>query len=312
VTVVAKHIAVLMGGLSAEREVSLVSGRACADALERLGHRVDRLDAGRDLASKLTARSYDLAFNALHGQWGEDGTVQGVLETLEVPYTHSGVLASALAMDKARARMIFAQTGLPIAKGMVADRHDVVAGKVMEPPFVVKPNAEGSSVGVLIVRPGDNGALAQLGSDAWTFGDEVLVEQFVPGRELSVAVLDGRPLGVVEIIPNSDWYDFDAKYAAGGSTHEIPAKLPQDIYDQAMQIAARAHLVLGCRGVSRADIRFDEHGELSDGKPDLYLLEVNTQPGMTPTSLVPEVAAYAGQSFDELIAWMVEDASCAR
>ncbi len=311
-TVAAKHIAVLMGGLSAEREVSLVSGRACADALERLGHKVERLDAGRDLAQMLASEKYDLAFNALHGQWGEDGTVQGVLETLELPYTHSGVLASALAMDKARARMIFAQCGLPIAKGQMASRADVIAGRVMEPPFVVKPNAEGSSVGVLIVRPGDNGALAELESDAWAFGDEVLIEQFVPGRELSVAVLDGRPLGVVEIIPNTDWYDFEAKYSDGGSTHEIPAKVPAEIYEHAMQIAARAHLVLGCRGVSRADIRFDEKGELSGGKPGLYLLEVNTQPGMTPTSLVPEVAAHAGQSFDDLIAWMVEDASCAR
>ena len=308
----AKHIAVLMGGLSAERDVSLVSGRECADALERLGHTVDRIDAGRDIAARLSEKAYDLAFNALHGQWGEDGTLQGVLETLALPYTHSGVLASALAMDKARARMIFAHAGLPIAKGLTANRHDVARGAVMEPPFVVKPNAEGSSVGVLIVRAGDNGSLRQLESEAWTYGEDVLVEQFVPGRELSVAVLDGRPLGVVEIKPQSDWYDYEAKYADGGSVHEIPAKLPAEIYEQAMQIAARAHLVLGCRGVSRADIRFDEAGELTNGTPGLYLLEVNTQPGMTPTSLVPEVAAHAGQDFDALIAWMVEDASCAR
>lgn len=306
------HIAVLMGGWSNEREISLVSGRACASALASCGYRVSEVDADRDVAARLKELAPDVVFNALHGTWGEDGAVQGVLETLDIPYTHSGVLASALAMDKALTRNVLAANGIKVAKGTMADRKDIAAGTVMDAPFVVKPNKEGSSVGVVLVREGDNKMRALLASDDWQYGDELLVEQFVPGRELSVAVLDGEALGVVEITSDAAFYDYDAKYAPGGSSHILPAPVPGEIYAEALAIGEQAHHLLGCRGVSRTDIRYDEDGILSNGKPALYVLELNTQPGMTPTSLVPEIAATKGYDFAGLCQWMVEDASCQR
>jgi D-alanine-D-alanine ligase len=297
------RIAVLKGGRSAEREVSLVSGRECAAALRSEGFDVVEIDAGEDVADVLQRARPDVAFNALHGRWGEDGCVQGILEWLRIPYTHSGVLASALAMDKDRAKAIFAAAGLPVAKGMIARRDDVRNAHPMAPPYVVKPNNEGSSVGVYIVGEGANGP-AQLGDD---MPDSVLVEEYIAGRELTTAVMGDRALTVTDIIAEG-WYDYHAKYAPGGSRHEVPANVPADIKAACLDHALRAHRAMGCRGVSRTDFRWDE----SRGLAGLYLLEINTQPGMTPTSLAPEQAAHTGMSFGELVRWMVEDASCSR
>ena len=305
-----KHVAVLLGGLSSEREVSLVSGKECADACERLGAKVSRVDAGRDLAEVLTKLKPDVVFNALHGAWGEDGCVQGVLETLAIPYTHSGVLASAIAMDKAKAKAVLAAGGVVVPGGGLYNRFEVARGHVMDPPYVVKPNAEGSSVGVFIVREGANAPPRELARESWTFGEEVMVEPYVAGKELAVAVMgekDGaRALAVTEIIAATGFYDYDAKYAEGGSRHEVPAKIPAAVAREAMALAARAHDALGCRGVTRSDFRYD------DIKDVLVLLEVNTQPGMTPTSLAPEQAAHVGMAFDDLVRWIVQDASCPR
>lgn len=296
------RVAVLMGGLSAEREVSLSSGRECAKALRVAGYDVVELDAGRDLAARLAEIKPDVVFNALHGRWGEDGCVQGLLEWLAIPYSHSGVLASALAMDKSAAKATFAAAGLPVLQSVLADREAVAQGHLLPPPYVVKPNNEGSSVGVYIVREGSNAPrLAQ------TMPQTVMVETYAPGRELTVAVLGDRALAVTDIL-TSGWYDFDAKYKAGGSRHEIPARLPQEITDACLDYALRAHRALGCRGLSRTDFRWDE----ARGLQGLILLETNTQPGMTPTSLAPEQAAHCGLSFPELCAWIVEDASCNR
>jgi len=301
------RVAVLKGGLSAEREVSLVSGRECAAALRRAGHEVTEIDAGADLPQALDAARADgraeIAFNALHGRWGEDGCAQGALEWLRIPYTHSGVLASALAMDKTRAKAVFAAVGLPVADGRLAARAEVEAGHPMAPPYVVKPNNEGSSVGVAIVREDANGP-AMLGEDA---PETLLIERFVPGRELTVSVMGERALAVTDIITEG-WYDYRAKYAAGGSRHVVPAEIPAEIEAACLSHALTAHRALGCRGLSRADFRWDE----SKGLAGLILLEVNTQPGMTPTSLSPEQAAHCGISFEELCTWLVEDASCAR
>ena len=297
------RIAVLMGGRSAEREVSLVSGRECAAALRSEGFEVVEIDAGLDVASVLADLRPDVAFNALHGQWGEDGCVQGILEWLRIPYTHSGVLASALAMDKTRAKQAFAAAGLPVARGMIACREHIRAAHPMEPPYVVKPNAEGSSVGVYIVREGANGP-ARLADD---LPEALLVEEYVAGRELTTAVMGNEALAVTDILAEG-WYDYHAKYAPGGSRHEIPAAIPDEITEACLDYALRAHRALGCRGVSRTDFRWDE----SRGLAGLFLLETNTQPGMTPTSLAPEQAAFRGYSFGELVRWMVEDASCSR
>lgn len=301
-----RHIAVLLGGLSSEREVSFVSGRECADALERLGARVTRVDAGRDLAQVLAAARPDVVFNALHGAWGEDGCVQGVLETLAVPYTHSGVLASALAMDKAKAKAVLAAAGVAVPGGGLFDRREVAARHVMAPPYVVKPNAEGSSVGVFMVFEGANSPPREVGLDSWTFGEEVMVEPYVAGKELAVAVMGDRALNVTEIVPSTGFYDYAAKYAEGGSQHVVPAPIPAAVAESAMRLAERAHRALGCRGLTRSDFRYD------DIKDVLVLLEVNTQPGMTPTSLAPEQAAHQGVGFDDLVRWIVEDASCPR
>ncbi len=297
------RIAVLMGGRSAERDVSLVSGRECAAALRQEGFEVVGIDAGDDLVAALTDAKPDVVFNALHGRWGEDGCVQGILEWLRLPYTHSGVLASALAMDKARAKHMFEAAGLPVVKGMIVCREQARASHPMTPPYVVKPNNEGSSVGVYLVRDGANGP-ARLGDE---MPERVLVEEYVAGRELTTAVMGDRPLGVTDIIAEG-WYDYHAKYAPGGSRHVVPADLPAEITDACLEYALKAHEALGCRGVSRTDFRWDE----ARGLAGLYLLETNTQPGMTPTSLAPEQAAHCGVSFGALVRWMVEDASCSR
>jgi D-alanine-D-alanine ligase len=295
------HIAVLMGGWSAEREVSLVSGAAVANALKRLGHQVTTIDVQRDVGALLTRLfpKPDAVFNALHGRFGEDGCIQGLLNILDVPYTHSGVLASALAMDKPAAKNVFRAVGIKVAEHKIVDRATLMKGNVMRPPFVIKPANEGSSVGIHIVHEGDNFVP---GAIEWPYGGTVMVERFIPGRELTVAVMGDRALGVTEITTDRMFYDYDAKYAKGGSAHKIPADVSPEIDAAARRMACLAHEALGCRGVSRADIRFD-------GK-DLYLLEINTQPGMTPTSLVPEQAAHVNVSFDELVRWMVEHAAC--
>lgn len=305
----ARHVAVLKGGWSAEREVSLVSGAKCAEALRSEGYRVSEIDVDDTLAAVLTALKPDAVFNALHGRWGEDGCVQGLLELMRIPYTHSGVRASAAAMDKPMAKRLFHDAGIASPEGMVMDRHALGDKHPMPPPYVVKPVTEGSSVGVFIVRQGDNGPPGQIAADDWAFGDQVLVERYIPGHELTVAILGDRALAVTEIIPETKFYDYQAKYAAGGSRHVIPAEVNSQVYDCAMQVALAAHQLLGCRGVSRADFRYDNNVPGCDG---LYLLEINTQPGMTPTSLVPEQAAYLGMSFGSLCRWLVEDASCAR
>jgi D-alanine-D-alanine ligase len=296
-----RHVAVLMGGLSAEREVSLTTGRACAEALERLGARVTRVDAGRDVAAVLTALRPDVCFNALHGAWGEDGCVQGVLETLALPYTHSGVLASALALDKTKAKAVLAAAGIRVPGGGLYSRFEVGRRHVIAPPYVVKPNAEGSSVGVFRVFEGANSPPEALLSAAWTHGDEVLVEPFVQGLELSVAVMGGRALGVTEIEARTGFYDYDAKYGEGGSVHILPARIAPAVAEEAMATAAAAHEALGCRGLTRSDFRYDDINDL------LVLLEVNTQPGMTPTSLAPEQADHVGIGFDDLVLWITED-----
>mgnify|MGYP003675005796 FL=1 len=305
----AKHVVVLKGGWSPEREVSLSSGRGCADALRQGGYRVTEVDAGRDLGDQLLKIKPDVVFNALHGRWGEDGCVQGLLEILNIPYTHSGVLASSLAMHKERAKSVFASAGLPVAEGVVVHRNEAAAGHVMAPPYVIKPVNQGSSVGVFIIRPGDNRPPVELTSPDWNLGDEVMVERYIAGRELSCAVMGDEAFGVVDIIANTQFYDYEAKYAAGGSRHEVPAKIEASLYAEVQRVALAAHRVLGCRGVSRADFRLDD---TRDGAPELILLEVNTQPGMTPTSLVPELANLAGYSYVDLVSWMVEDASCDR
>jgi D-alanine-D-alanine ligase len=301
-----RHIAVLLGGLSSEREVSLVSGRECADALERLGAEVTRIDAGRDVGEVLAEAKPDVVFNALHGAWGEDGCVQGVLETLAIPYTHSGVLASALAMDKAKAKAVLAAAGVPVPGGGLYNRFDVAREHVLAPPYVVKPNAEGSSVGVFLVFGGANRPPQEIAAESWTFGEEVMVEPYVAGKELAVAVLGDKALTVTEIVPTTGFYDYEAKYGEGGSRHVVPAPIPAAVAEKAMRLAERAHAALGCRGLTRSDFRYD------DVKDVLVLLEVNTQPGMTPTSLAPEQAAHQGMGFDDLVRWIVEDASCPR
>ena len=296
-------VTVLMGGPSAEREVSLSSGRECAAALREAGYEVTELDAGSDVAARLLASAPDIVFNALHGRWGEDGCVQGILEWLRIPYTHSGVLASALAMDKTRSKAVFAKAGVPVTTSGIFPRSDIEASHVMEPPYVVKPNNEGSSVGVYIVTEAANGPPVI----APDMPDSLMVETYVPGRELTVTVMGDRALCVTEILSDG-WYDYHAKYAEGGSRHEVPAQIPAEIEAACLAHAVTAHDVLGCRGVSRTDYRWDE----TRGLDGLIVLEVNTQPGMTPTSLVPEQAAEIGISFPDLVDWMVKDASCDR
>jgi D-alanine-D-alanine ligase len=303
-----KRVAVLLGGRSAEREVSLSSGAGCAKALRAEGFDVVEVDPGDNLAQQLLDANPAVVFNALHGRWGEDGCVQGLLELLRMPYTHSGVLASSLAMHKQRTKDVYRAAGLPVVNSIVVDRREAAAAHLMEPPYVVKPVNEGSSVGVFIIRKGDNRPPQALGSDTWTLSNEMMVEEFVPGRELTVAVMGHKALGVTEITTNLAFYDYEAKYAEGGSIHVLPAKIPDHVAQQALSLAERAHAALGCRGVSRTDFRYDD----TQGKHRLVLLETNTQPGMTPTSLVPEQAAHNGMSYGKLCRWIVEDASCDR
>ena len=306
-----EHVAVLLGGLSAEREVSLASGKACADALEGQGYKVTRIDVGIDLAAQLERVKPDVCFNALHGRWGEDGCVQGLLETMQIPYTHSGVLASAVAMHKEHAKLVFAKAGIPVAQSRIVSRAEAAKSHVMEPPYVLKPVAEGSSVGIFIVREDHKHPPQELTSCDWALGDEIMAERFIPGKELTCAVMGDTALGVIDILPAEGlgFYDYEAKYAPGGSKHVLPAQILPNVYQLIQKLALKAHEALGCRGVSRADFRFDEN---ATGNDQLICLEVNTQPGMTETSLVPEMAAHAGWEFGEFLRWMVEDGSCNR
>lgn len=296
------HVAVLMGGWSAEREVSLVSGRAVIKVLEELGYRVTGVDVDRDVAAQLAALDVDVVFNALHGRWGEDGCVQGLLEVMNLPYTHSGVLASAAAMDKSLARRLFKSVDIPVAEGVVVTRAQLMQGEPLPRPFVVKPLNEGSSVGVLIVHEGDGPLDAGNGSP----DDRLLIEVYVPGQEIQVAVMGERVLGAIEIRPRRGFYDYDAKYTEGLADHLMPAPLSPDAYARVLDYADRAHRVLGCRGVSRSDFRYDPE------RDHMVILETNTQPGLTPLSLVPEIAAHSGIGFADLVTWLIEDAGVQR
>jgi D-alanine-D-alanine ligase len=305
-----KHVAVLMGGVSSERSVSLRSGEACARALEAEGFNVTRVDVGRDVAEVLARLNPDVALNALHGPGGEDGAIQGVLETLRIPYTHSGVLASALACNKDKAKIVMAAAGIPVPSGKVVSRFEAAKSHVLPPPYVLKPVSEGSSLGIFIVREGTSHPPQEMLRPDWTHGDLMLAEKFIAGRELTCAVIGDRALDVIEIKSvSSEWYDFESKYAPGGSIHELPAKVKGNIYQIIQELALKAHMALGCRGVSRTDFRYDDR---PGGTGELVVLEVNTQPGMTETSLAPEMAAFSGMTFGELVKWMVHDASCDR
>ncbi len=305
-----KHVAVLMGGFSSERPVSLSSGNACADALEAVGYRVTRVDVARDIATVLLELKPDVVFNALHGPFGEDGRIQGILDYLEIPYTHSGVMASALAMDKAVAKAVVKAVGVPVAEARVLNRFDFTNEHPIKPPYVVKPVAEGSSFGVIIVKEDQSHPPQVITSSEWRYGDRVMAERYVYGRELTCAVMGDVALGVTEIVSKANsFYDYDSKYAVGGSEHILPAQISPKIYQKIQTLALKAHQAVGCRGVSRSDFRYDDRFS-EDG--ELIWLEINTQPGMTPTSLVPEMAAHAGHSFGEFLKWMVEDASCLR
>ena len=302
-------VAVLMGGWSAEREVSLSSGEACRRALEAAQFKVTQIDVKRNIAEIIQELKPDVAFNALHGKWGEDGSIQGVLETLEIPYTHSGVLASAIAMNKEKSKAIFRSVGIPVAESMLVELDKAASGHPMSLPYVIKPVAEGSSVGVHIVPIGANGPVATLVKERKLYGDKVMVERFVPGKELTCAVMGDVALGVIEIVPRVGFYNYEAKYAPGGSNHILPAQIPYEVYRRIQQLSLMAHQALGCRGVSRADFRYND---TPGGEQELVILEVNTQPGMTATSLVPELAQHAGHSFEQLATWMVNDASIGR
>lgn len=304
-----KHVAVLMGGWSPERQVSLWSGEACAKAAESVGYRVTRVDVGRDIAQVLSALKPDVALNVLHGRPGEDGTIQGILEILRIPYTHSGVLASALAMDKTQAKIILAAHGIPVPEGRMVSRAEAAREHVLPRPYVLKPNTGGSSVGVFIVREDQEHPPQELHRADWGFGEDLLAERYIPGLELTCAVMGDHALGVIEIQSDLKFYDYEAKYAPGGSRHILPAQILPNIYQKARMLAVRAHRALGCRGISRTDFRYDDQTGDESG---LVCLEVNTQPGMTETSLVPELAAHEGHSFGELVRWMVEDASLDR
>ncbi len=302
-----KHVAVLMGGWSAEREVSLRSGKACAEALERQNYRVTRIDVGRDVAAVLAATKPDVALNVLHGSPGEDGTLQGLLEIMAIPYSHSGVMASAVAMQKDVAKVLLRAADVPVPEGLVASRFEAAKTHLLPRPYVIKPIAEGSSFGVFIVTDAHDHPPQELYREDWTYGERVIVEKYIAGKELTCAVMGDQALGVIEIVPVVRFYDYEAKYAPGGSKHLLPAPVSSFVYQQVRKLSLAAHCALGCRGVSRADFRYDENVE-----GGLVCLEVNTQPGMTETSLVPEMAVHAGISFDDLVRWMVEDASLNR
>jgi D-alanine-D-alanine ligase len=304
-----RKVAVLMGGWSAEREISLLSGKACAAALRGAGYDVVEVDVDRDIAATLMTIRPDVAFNALHGPVGEDGTVQGILEILKIPYTHSGVLASALAMDKHQAKIIFKAAGIPVTDHIIEHREVIGREHVMDPPYVVKPIGQGSSVGVFIVAAGASHPPQEILRPDWAGGEQLMVERFIAGRELTCAVMGDVALGVIEVITDLSFYNYEAKYAEGGSKHVLPAPVSSNIYLNVQKLSLKAHAALGCRGVTRSDFRFNEQ---AGGEGELVCLETNTQPGMTETSLVPEMSAHAGHSFTELVVWMVEDASCNR
>ncbi|WP_175868704.1 D-alanine--D-alanine ligase [Bartonella gabonensis] len=303
-----KHIAVLMGGFSSERSVSLSSGAACADALESQGYRVSRVDVDAHIASVLEQLQPDIAFNALHGPFGEDGRIQGILEYLKIPYTHSGVMASALAMDKGRAKIIVASVGVCVATSRIMNRFAVGPTHPMEPPYVIKPVCEGSSFGVVIVQENEAVLPHNIGGAEWGYADEVMVEKYIPGRELTCAVLGNEVLDVCEILPSQHFpfYNYDSKYKTGGSLHICPAQLSLNIYQSVQRMSLAAHQAIGCRGVSRSDFRFNEK------TGELVWLEINTQPGMTSTSLLPDIAKVSGRTYGDIVQWMVEDASCMR
>ncbi len=307
-----QHVVVLKGGVSGERDVSLHSGKECADALRQAGFRVSELDVTveviKNLGPALLALKPDVVFLALHGKFGEDGTVQGLLEILKIPYTHSGVLASSLAMNKAMAKAVLAAAGVPVAGGRVIARREAAIAHALPRPYVLKPNDGGSSIGVFIIRADMEYPPQELSSTQWSYGETLLAEPFIPGMELTCAVMGDRPLDVIEIVQDNGFYDYEAKYAEGGSRHILPARIKPKIYQDVQKLSLTAHRALGCRGVTRSDFRYDEHS----GEGVLICLEVNTQPGMTRTSLVPDLAAYAGISFPDLMRWMVEDASCER
>lgn len=302
-----KRVAVVYGGWSSERPVSISSGQAMARAARETGtYEIVEIDATRDLPQQLKEAKPDVILNGLHGPWGEDGCVQGIFEVMSIPYSHSGVAASAVAMDKRKSKAVYAQNGIEIAKDVQVTRAAASAGHPLPPPYVVKPISEGSSFGVVMVRAGENAPANILMSDSWTYGDHLMAEEYIPGRELSVGVMGDRALLVTEITTLREFYDFDAKYASGGSRHVVPADLPEDVTRRALAASLKAHQALGCRGVTRSDFRYD------DERDRLVILETNTQPGMTPTSLVPEQAASLGITFPELVKWMIEDASCPR
>jgi len=307
-----KRVAVLKGGMSSEREVSLVSGTECAKALREEGYDVTEIDVAPNLWEQLHVADPDVVFNALHGDWGEDGRVQGVLDLFGAPYTHSGVMASALAMDKHRAKAVLRDVGINVPRGTLISRLEAAKAHALKPPYVIKPNAQGSSVGVYIIPEGANRPPAEIAENA-AMGEMVLAESFAAGRELTVTVMDDKALGVTEIIPNTGWYDYEAKYADGGSSHMVPADIPDSVAEICMNWAVLAHKTLGCRGLTRSDFKFNDINEdLIDVVNKIVMLEVNTQPGMTPTSLAPEQAAYRGLSFGQLCCWIVEDASWPR
>lgn len=305
-------VAVLKGGISSEREVSLVSGEECVRALRWCGYDVTEIDVTRDLWVQLEDADPDVIFNALHGDWGEDGRVQGVLDMFGKPYTHSGVMASALAMDKHRAKHVLKAVGITVAQGGLYDRVEVSKSHPIQPPYVVKPNGQGSSKSVYIIQDDTSNMSAAIAEDK-EMGDEVIVEAFIPGRELTVTVMGERALAVTEIIPQTDWYDYEAKYAKGGSVHVVPADIPHEATQLCLKWAVEAHKALGCRGVTRSDFRFNEkNAAAGDIVNKIVMLELNTQPGMTPTSLAPEQAAYVGIDFEQLCRWLVEDATWPR
>jgi len=311
----AKRVAVLKGGMSPEREVSLVSGEECAKALREEGFEVTEIDVAHNLWEQLHAADPDVIFNALHGEWGEDGRVQGVLDLFGAPYSHSGVMASALAMDKHRAKAVLKDVGINVPAGTLVPRRQASQEHALEPPYVVKPNAQGSSVGVYIIHP-NFPPPAEMAKNE-NMGELVLAEKFVPGRELTVAVMHDRALAVTEIIPKTEWYDYEAKYAEGGSSHVVPADIPEIVTQTCMVWAELAHQALGCRGISRSDFRFNDenipkNATDADIVNNILMLELNTQPGMTPTSLAPEQAQYIGMSFGQLCRWIVEDATWPR
>ncbi|RIJ32651.1 D-alanine--D-alanine ligase [Henriciella mobilis] len=301
-----KRVAVVYGGWSSEREVSVSSGTQMLRAAKAAGYDAVGIDATRDLARQIAEAAPDVILNGLHGPWGEDGCVQGLFEILDIPYSHSGVTASAIAMDKRKSKAVYQQAGLDVAQDVAVTREEAARAHPLKPPYVIKPVNEGSSFGVVFVREQNNGPSQFVLSDDWKYGDNLMAEEYIPGRELTVAVLGDKPLAVTEITTLREFYDFDAKYAAGGSRHVVPAEVPEHITQKALEAALKAHQALGCRGVTRSDFRFDED------KDRLVILETNTQPGMTPTSLVPEQAAYTGMPFEDLVSWMIEDSSCRR